>query len=262
MRRTTLKAWKAWLTGLAAVAAATSAIAQPAGYRAVDPENLLVVETTKGRALVEMRPDVAPLTVARVKELARKGFYDDDAFYRVIPGYMAQTGAKTITSVTPSGLGVLTDEFRFTPSAPVPPEGGFAGSMAIASDGAGKAYGVFCPGTASMAHYAEANSADSQIFFTTGRAPVLDKAYSPWGRVVAGAYVFGIVAPGEPPATPDRTKRVRVAADIPAAERPNVYVAAPGGPAFDGAVAHAQQLLGKNYNTCGVDIPFMVKVGA
>jgi peptidylprolyl isomerase len=59
---------------------------------AADPENTIYLDVPKGRVVIEMRPDLAPNTVARIKELARRGFYDGIAFHRVIAGFMAQTG--------------------------------------------------------------------------------------------------------------------------------------------------------------------------
>src|SRR3712207_2147931 len=64
---------------------------------ATDPENTLVIETTKGRVVIELRPDLAPNHVERIKTLARQGFYDGVPFHRVIEGFMAQTGDPTGT---------------------------------------------------------------------------------------------------------------------------------------------------------------------
>src|SRR5215469_2202391 len=63
-----------------------------ADWRTVDPQNLLVIDTTKGRILVEMIPEMAPQSVARIKELAREHFYDGLTFHRVVQGFMAQGG--------------------------------------------------------------------------------------------------------------------------------------------------------------------------
>jgi peptidylprolyl isomerase len=57
-----------------------------------DNENTLILETTQGPVTIEMRPDLAPGHVARIKELVREGFYDGIVFHRVIDGFMAQTG--------------------------------------------------------------------------------------------------------------------------------------------------------------------------
>ncbi|TIX79797.1 MAG: peptidylprolyl isomerase, partial [Mesorhizobium sp.] len=57
-----------------------------------DRENALIMETTKGKVVIELFPDLAPGHVGRIKELAREGAYDGVVFHRVIEGFMAQTG--------------------------------------------------------------------------------------------------------------------------------------------------------------------------
>ena len=61
-------------------------------WRPLDPENTLVIDTTRGRLIVEMRPDMAPKSVARVKMLAREKIYNGLQFHRVIGKFVAQTG--------------------------------------------------------------------------------------------------------------------------------------------------------------------------
>ena len=78
------------------------------------PEDTLIIETTQGKVTVEMRPDLAPLHVARIKELARQGFYDGVPFHRVIEGFMAQTGDPTGTGTGGSGK-KLKAEFNAEP---------------------------------------------------------------------------------------------------------------------------------------------------
>ena len=80
-------------------------------YRTVDPQNLLVINTTKGRVLVEMIPEIAPLSVARIKELAHEHFYDGLTFHRVVPGFMAQGGDPNGTGAGGSSKPNLKAEF-------------------------------------------------------------------------------------------------------------------------------------------------------
>ena len=87
-------------------------------WRALDPDNTLVIDTTKGRVIVELRPDLAPLAVARIKTLTRKGYYDAALFYRVLP-FMAQTGDKGSRTFK-SDLPNLKAEFTFTRNAAMP----------------------------------------------------------------------------------------------------------------------------------------------
>jgi peptidylprolyl isomerase len=149
------------------------------------PEDTLVIETTKGRVTVQMRPDLAPKHVARIKELARKGFYDGVVFHRVIEGFMAQTGDPTGTGRGGSGQ-KLGAEFNAEPHS---------------------------RGAVSMALAQSPDSADSQFFICFDDASFLDRQYTVWGRVIDGMENVDKLARGEPPAKPDKMLTVRVAAD-------------------------------------------------
>jgi peptidylprolyl isomerase len=149
------------------------------------PEDTLVIETTKGRVTVEMWPDLAPKHVARIKELARKGFYDGVVFHRVIDGFMAQTGDPTGSGMGGSGR-KLKAEFNKEPHT---------------------------RGAVSMARSQSPDSADSQFFIVFDDASFLDNKYTVWGRVIDGMENVDKITRGEPPAKPDKMLTVRVAAD-------------------------------------------------
>ncbi|OFW71493.1 MAG: peptidylprolyl isomerase [Alphaproteobacteria bacterium RBG_16_64_48] len=149
------------------------------------PEDTLIIETSKGRVTVQMRPDLAPNHVARIKELARKGFYDGTVFHRVIEGFMAQTGDPTGTGMGGSGQ-KLKAEFNTEPHT---------------------------RGAVSMARAQSPDSADSQFFICFDDANFLDRQYTVWGRVIEGMENVDKLARGEPPTTPDKMLSVRVAAD-------------------------------------------------
>ena len=149
------------------------------------PDDTLIIDTTKGRVTVEMRPDLAPGHVARIKELARKGFYDGVVFHRVIEGFMAQTGDPTGTGRGGSGQ-KLSAEFNTEPHS---------------------------RGAVSMARAQSPDSADSQFFFVFDDASFLDRQYTVWGRVIDGMENVDKLTRGEPPAKPDKMLTVRVAAD-------------------------------------------------
>jgi len=149
------------------------------------PEDTLIIETTKGPVTVEMRPDLAPNHVARIKELARQGFYDGVVFHRVIDGFMAQTGDPTGTGRGGSGQ-ELRAEFNAEPHT---------------------------RGAVSMARAQSPDSGDSQFFICFGDTTFLDRQYTVWGRVVDGMENVDKLARGEPPAKPDKMISVRVAAD-------------------------------------------------
>jgi cyclophilin family peptidyl-prolyl cis-trans isomerase len=149
------------------------------------PEDTLIIETTKGRVTVGMRPDLAPNHVARIKELARAGFYDGAPFHRVIEGFMAQTGDPTGTGTGGSGQ-KLRAEFNTEPHT---------------------------RGAVSMARAQNPDSADSQFFICFDDASFLDRQYTVWGRVIEGMENVDKITRGEPPRNPDKILSVRVAAD-------------------------------------------------
>ncbi|WP_407660402.1 peptidylprolyl isomerase [Kaistia algarum] len=151
-----------------------------------DPENTLILETTKGTAVIELRPDLAPGHVARIKELAREGFYDGVVFHRVIDGFMAQTGDPTGTGMGGSGK-KLKAEFNREPHR---------------------------RGTASMARAQDPNSGDSQFFICFGDASFLNGQYTVWGQVIEGMENIDKIKRGEPVKDPDKIISAKVAADV------------------------------------------------
>jgi cyclophilin family peptidyl-prolyl cis-trans isomerase len=150
-----------------------------------NPEDTLLIDTSRGPVVVEMRPDLAPKHCARIKELARQGFYDNTVFHRVIDGFMAQTGDPTGTGRGGSGQH-LRAEFSKEPHG---------------------------RGTVSMARAQSPDSADSQFFICFDDAEWLNGQYTVWGKVVEGMENIDQLQRGEPPASPDRIVSVRVAAD-------------------------------------------------
>jgi cyclophilin family peptidyl-prolyl cis-trans isomerase len=151
-----------------------------------DAENTLVIETTKGRVTIELRPDLAPNHVERIKTLARQGFYDGVPFHRVIDGFMAQTGDPTGTGTGGSDLPDLKAEFNSEPHV---------------------------RGVCSMARTSNPNSANSQFFICFDNAGFLDRQYTVWGKVSEGMDVIDKVKRGEPVRDPDRITTMRVMAD-------------------------------------------------
>src|ERR1700746_743934 len=139
-------------------------------------ENTLVLETTKGNVTIEMRPDLAPGHVARIKELVRDGFYNGVVFHRVIEGFMAQTGCPHGTGTGGSGKN-LKAEFNKEPHV---------------------------RGTVSMARANDPNSGDSQFFICFDDANFLDKQYTAWGHVVGGMESVDKIKRGEPVRDPDK----------------------------------------------------------
>ena len=135
-----------------------------------DPENALIMETTKGKVVIELRPDLAPKHVERIKQLAREGFYDGIVFHRVIDGFMAQTGCPQGTGTGGSKYGNLPAEFNAEPHV---------------------------RGVCSMARAQNPNSANSQFFICFDEAPWLDGKYTVWGRVTEGMEHIDSVKKGD-----------------------------------------------------------------
>lgn len=151
-----------------------------------DPENTLVMETTKGTVVIEMRPDLAPNHVAHIKKLVREKFYDGIVFHRVIDGFMAQTGCPQGTGTGGSQYPDLKQEFNAEPHV---------------------------RGTVSMARAMNPNSANSQFFICFDDARFLDKQYTVWGKVIEGMDNVDKIKRGEPVRDPDKIVSVIVAAD-------------------------------------------------
>ena len=157
--------------------------------KGADVDNTLIMELTHGRVVIEMRPDLAPKHVARIKELVRQGFYDGTPFHRVIEGFMAQGGDPTGTGTGGSGK-KLPAEFSKEKHV---------------------------RGTASMARAQDPNSADSQFFICFADAPFLDGQYTIWGKVTEGMEAVDKIKRGAGQSgmvkNPDKIISMKVAAD-------------------------------------------------
>jgi peptidylprolyl isomerase len=259
-----------------AVLLSSTVVNAQTGWQKLDPENVLVIDTSKGRVLVEMRPDMAPESVARVKLLTREGTYDGLQFHRVIAHFVAQTGNPNNRDGGVSTHPDLPAEFmfRFKPRtselrATDASDGvsGFLGSvpfqgvsLADASrrpDGLLRAWGAYCPGVVGMGRQAAPDSGNSEIFFTLDASRRLDRDYTVWGRVIDGFPVLLALAVGEPPVQPDVMTRVRVLVDMPAGERPDVSLADRS--ALAELIARVRNSRGADFSVCDVDVP--VRIG-
>ena len=156
-----------------------------------DLENTLYLDLKDGRVVIELRSDIAPNHVARIKELARAGFYDGIVFHRVIEGFMAQGGDPTGTGTGGSGKKLKAEFSRAKHQR----------------------------GTCSMARSALPDSADSQFFICFDASPFLDGKYTIWGHVVEGMDFVDGIKKGDERANgsvkdPDSIIRLQVAADV------------------------------------------------
>ncbi|MCC7272943.1 MAG: peptidylprolyl isomerase [Alphaproteobacteria bacterium] len=158
---------------------------------AADLENTIYLDLKDGRVVIELRPDLAPRHVARIKELTRQGFYDGIAFHRVIDGFMAQTGDPRGDGTGGSGQKLKAE---------------FSGERHVR-------------GTLSMARASSPDSADSQFFIMFAPSTHLDGQYTVWGKVTSGMEFVDMIKKGSSSANgavrdPDRIVRMRVAADV------------------------------------------------
>ena len=151
-----------------------------------DAENTLLLTTETGTVTIRLRPDLAPGHVARIKELAREGFYDGVVFHRVIAGFMAQGGDPSGTGSGGSKKPDLKAEFSREPHV---------------------------RGVCSMARTSAPNSANSQFFICLDDSTFLDNQYTVWGEVVDGMDHVDALPKGEPPRQPGKIVSMKVAAD-------------------------------------------------
>ena len=161
--------------------------ALPAAAQQNDPQNTIVLETTKGNVVIRLRPDLAPKHADRIKTLARDGFYNNAPFHRVIPGFMAQTGdGDRGDGRGKSKYPNINQEFSQVP---------------------------FRRGIIGMARGSDPNSAKCQFFITYADAPHLNGQYTVVGEVVSGMDNIDKIKKGEPVTDPDRITRAFVQAD-------------------------------------------------
>ncbi|GGA53112.1 peptidylprolyl isomerase [Pelagibacterium lentulum] len=152
-----------------------------------DPENTIIMETTKGNVVIELRPDLAPGHVERIKELTREKFYDGIVFHRVIEDFMAQAGCPRGNGTGGSDKPNLKAEFSDEKHV---------------------------RGTVSAARSSAPDSANSQFFICFTEAPWLNRQYSVWGKVIEGMENVDLLERGEPVRNPDKIVTMRVAADL------------------------------------------------
>jgi|TARA_R100000501_G_scaffold18412_1_gene38609 peptidylprolyl isomerase len=180
-----LAALFAFLLAGSAFAQTTPAAASPVG----DAENIWNLDlSTGGRVTVQLRPDIAPNHVERIRTLSEQGFYDGLIFHRVIPGFMAQGGDPQGTGQGGSQLPDLEPEFTKTPHL---------------------------RGTVSMARAQTPNSANSQFFIVFQPRTQLDGEYTVFGRVTGGMQYVDAINVGEPPENPSRIIKARIGANVP-----------------------------------------------
>src|SRR5690606_2802805 len=245
----------------------------PANWRKVDPENLLMFTIKRQEVLIELRPDFSPAHVAQVKKITRDTNYDALPFHRVIDDFMAQGGETYAVYQVYPRYPNLKAEFTFSRD-PAKQKVQWVGKTAAGDalgyldgfmvqgqpdeaamlTGAAKTWALHCPGIASMARTNDPDSADTQFFLMrqsrtgTPDAGGLDQAYTIWGRAVTGLDVIRSIKAGPeesdgrlPPAQADKLTKAVIVADLSPAKQPAVYVQRTDGPEFQAALASLEK---------------------
>jgi len=262
---------------LTTLLSACGAQADP-NWRIIDPENLMVIETTKGRIIVELRPDLAPQAVARMKQLTRDGLYNGLQFHRVIDGFVAQTGNPGNKDGGKSALPNLPAEFiaKLKPDdyhavvtrsdgtagflGTLPVETSSAAEDARRGEGTTQFWGAYCPGVVGMGRDDAFDTANSEFFFMRGAARRLDRLYTVVGMTVEGIEHTYALQTGEPPASPDVMTRVRIAADIPEAERPTVAAMRAEGLEFQNFIGVTRGEKRADFSICDLRVSVKVEI--
>ncbi|MBR7799882.1 peptidylprolyl isomerase [Undibacterium fentianense] len=248
-----------------------SAYAQDA-WRQLDPDNTLIIDSSKGRIVIEMRPEIAPKAVERIKLLSREKVYDGLQFHRVIAKFVAQTGNPNNRDGGTSKHPNLPPEMMF--KIPYSKIGvwasqssdgatGFIGSIPIQtlpltdpikSDQVPmRSWGAHCPGVAGMGRNEARDSANSELYFMLDASRRLDRDYTVFGRIVGGMDVLLKIQHGEPPKQPDVMLSVKVMADLPLDSRPKMQIATDA--ALAQIVAKMRQEKGADFSICDITIP-------
>ncbi|PHR91089.1 MAG: peptidylprolyl isomerase [Robiginitomaculum sp.] len=256
-------------------------------WRDIDLENTLYITTVYGTFIIEMAPEFAPNHVAQIKTLARQKFYDDITFHRVIDGFMNQTGDPKGDGTGDSSLPNIQAEFTFRRASDMvvsvfgkelstdgEVDTGFYKSFPIATkpiiqtmltkDGKVEAWGLHCKGTTSMARGgSDINSGNSQFFLMRGEYTSLNQNYSIWGMTVWGRENLTRIQVGEigttPNFIPDTMLSMRVAADVPEADRIPVQVLKIDSDAFKNYMESLRSSSGKLPKACDVVVPSRLK---
>ncbi|WOR14651.1 peptidylprolyl isomerase [Hyphomonas sp. FCG-A18] len=223
--------------------------ANPDAWRAVDPNNLIILTTTKGEVVIELLPAVAEVHAEQFRAYTRNGHYDNTPFHRVIRDFMAQGGDVEQTHGRESMLEPMAGEFTFRRSPadmaidpigpadsavggyymgfPIETQAQFLADLSI--DGLVESWIPHCKGVVSTARTNDPNSGNAQFFLMTGRAEHLDKGYTAKGRVLLGQEAvdnikLGRGENGSPVDNPDILQKAVLVSTLPESEQPKVWV--------------------------------------
>ena len=221
------------------------AASRPSDWRPLDPDNTLYVELPGGRVVIELTPRFAPLHVANIKALARAHYFDTLSIIRVQDDYVVQWGDPDNRHPTPAAAAKIEPEFdsaipEHMPFTALPdgdvyaPEVGFSdGFPAARSPSLHRTWLAHCYGMVGVGRDLDVRSGSgAELYVVIGHAPRhLDRNVALVGRVVKGMELLSGLPRGSADMgfyaktqTPLRIKSVRVAADVPQAERSNLEV--------------------------------------
>lgn len=234
------------LCGMVVLASAGAAPAADERWRTVEPENLVVMDVSYGRILIELAPAFAPTHVERFRALVRAKFYDGQSFYRVIDGFVAQGGiGEGDDKKTPEWPPLkaefdrpIDDDLTFTPlGSPdlFAREVGHVDGFPVGRDwDEGRTWILHCPGTLAMARDNDPDTGATEFYVPIGHGPRrLDRNLTAFGRVLEGMQYLQKLNRGDPKVESgviqdaskrDAIVRVQIAADMPRAERPRLQV--------------------------------------
>ena len=219
---------------------------KPADWRALDPENTLYMDLPTGRVVIELAPSFAPNTAANIRALVREKYFDDLFIIRSQDGFVVQWGdpneenpkpfkaAKTIKAEFTAPIKSAGSFTRLKDDDVYAPQVGHVNGFPAARDPAsGQTWLVHCPAMIGVARDTGSDTGNgSQLYVVTGHAPRhLDRNITVVGRVVHGMPLLssqprGTGAAGfyEKPEQRMPLKLVRLAADVPEAERSKLEV--------------------------------------
>jgi len=238
------------------------AASKPQDWHALDPQNTLYLEVATGRVVIELAPLFAPKHAANIKALVRQKYFDGLAFLRSQDNYVVQWGdphadARAEDKDHPRSVGnaqrTLKAEFTIPQSKDLPftrlpdvdgyaPEVGFSGDFWAARDPKrNDAWLTHCYGALGVGRDLDADSGGgTELYVVIGNAPRhLDRNITLAGRVVQGMELLSVLPRGtgplgfyEKPEQRVPIKSIRIAADLPAAERTNLEVLRTDTPTF------------------------------
>jgi peptidylprolyl isomerase len=220
-------------SGIAAESAA------PSPWRLLDPNNTLYMDITGGRVVIELAPQFAPNHVANIKALARAKYFDQQRINRVQDNFVTQWGdpnfAGPIGDAKPRLPGEFTRSAAGLPFTVLPDLDAYAaqtgfvdGFPAARESDTGQAWAVHCYGMVGVGRGNESDSGSgAELYAVNGHAPRhLDRNITIVGRVVQGMDLLASLPRGkgsmgfyESPSQHTVIKTVRIAADLPEAER-------------------------------------------